>query len=165
MYCLQQHVHRPGGAPNALPHQGYGQINDLAALQRGGAFNKFWTLIYSFFSTTHNLMAESLSKTNFRQPGDVGKLAFDFVLLYSIPSVLGTLLTDSLRSAGSDHEDKNLVENLIPSHLSYLMSTLVGVRELSGMIQGYDYNGPTSMHIFAELFKLEKQVEQGKTGE
>lgn len=143
-----------------LDAQGGGQIKDLAGVQRGGPLLKLWTNFYSFFNTTYNLTVESTRRTNFRKPGQVGRLAVDYLLLYTIPASLGYLLRQALKP-GDD--DESLVEGLIRDNLGYLMGTLLGVRELSGAVQGYfGYEGPAGARAFATAARLVKQVEQGE---
>lgn len=138
--------------------QGHGQIKDLAAIQRGGPFMKLFTNFYSFFNTTLNLTADSFNKTNFKKPGDVGRMAVDMLLLYTIPSVMGTLVHSAVRG---DDKDK-LLEQIIRDHLNYMTGTLVGVRELGSALNGNDYSGPASLRFYATMSKLVKQVGAGQ---
>lgn len=69
--------------------QGGGQVSDLAKIQRGGPLQKLFTNFYSFFNVTYNLTAESVAKTDFNKPGEVMRLATDFLLLYSVPASFG----------------------------------------------------------------------------
>jgi DNA-directed RNA polymerase subunit K/omega len=138
--------------------QGHGQIKDLAAIQRGGPFMKLFTNFYSFFNTTLNLTAESFNRTNFKKPGDVGRMAVDMLLLYTIPAVFGTLVHSAIRG---DDKDK-LAEQIIRDQINYMTGTLVGVRELGSAINGNDYSGPASLRFYATVSKLVKQVGEGK---
>lgn len=138
--------------------QGHGQIKDLAAIQRGGPFLKLFTNFYSFFNTTLNLTAESVQRTNFKKPGDVGRMAVDMLLLYTLPSVLGTLVHSVIRQ---DDPDK-LSEQIVRDQLGYMTGTLVGVRELSSALNGNDYSGPASLRFYATVSKLVKQVGSGQ---
>ena len=45
--------------------------------------------------------------------------------------------------------------------IAYMLGTLVGLRELGGVISGYDYRGPAGARFFAEAGKLYKQIKQG----
>jgi len=117
-----------------LDSQSGGQIKDLAGIQRGGPLLKLWTNFYSFFNTTWNLTAESVARTKFNDPASVGRLAVDFLLLYSAPAVLGVLLKEALRGGGGD--DDELGKKLAREQLTYLMGTLVGMRELSAAVSG-----------------------------
>ena len=75
-----------------IDSQGGGQIKDLAAVQRGSPVLKLWTAFYHFFNTTYNLTAESVGRTNFRNIKDVGVLAVDMLMLYTVPAILGVIV-------------------------------------------------------------------------
>jgi len=147
--------------------QGSGQIKDLAAIQRGGALLKLFTNFYSFFNTTFNLTSEAVGRTDFKKPGQVGLLAVDFLLLYSVPAALGTLLKWAL--SDKDNEDE-LLRQLIADQLTFIFGTMVGVRELAGMARVAaglpgDYTGPASMRVVSEIVQLTKQAGQGEADE
>ena len=64
----------------------------------------------------------------------------------------------------------NLWENVrnVNDQISYLLGTVVGVREATSAVQeaagvggGYGYTGPASVRFFADLYKLGQQVHQG----
>lgn len=145
--------------------QGAGQIKDLAAIQRGSPARKLFTNFYSFFSTTYNLTAESVGRTNFKNPGSVGLLATDLLLLYTIPAILGTLMKATL---GGDWDDEEkLLKQLAADQMSYLLGTVVGLRELGGGVQAAlglpgSYSGPAGVRFFGEVTKLAKQASQGE---
>lgn len=144
--------------------QGGGQIKDLAQIQRGSPLQKLFTSFYSYFSTTYNLSAEAVRRTQWRDPVSVGRLAVDFLLLYTLPAVLGVMLKDTLR--GSTDDEDELAEKLIREQLSYLSGTMIGVRELSGFLQGFsNYSGPAGARVFSELSRLGTQVSQGEIDE
>ena len=143
-----------------LDAQGGGQVKDLAGVQRGGPLLKLWTNFYSFFNTTYNLTVESTRRTKFSKPGQVGRLAVDYLLLYTIPASLGYMLRQALKP-GDD--DEGLGEGLIRENLGYMLGTILGLRELSGTVQGYfGYEGPAGARAFATAARLLKQVEQGE---
>lgn len=148
-----------------LDSQGGGQLKDLAAVQRGGPVWKLFTNFYSFFNTTFNLAAESYQRTNFRKTGDVGRLAADYLLLFTVPAVMAELMRHALTASfgGDDDDDKSLTEKIVRGQVAYMAGSLLGVRELSAAIQGYQgYTGPAGLRLFSELAKLIKQIEQGE---
>jgi hypothetical protein len=148
-----------------LDAQGGGQVKDLAQIQRGGPLKKLWTNFYSYFNTTFNLTADSIGRTNFKSPGEVGLLAVDMLMLYTVPALLGLLLRESLKGGGGD-DDKELLAKMASEQMSYLMGTMVGVREISSAIQGFHgYQGPAGARFFSELGGLAKQVQQGEADE
>lgn len=139
--------------------QGGGQVKDLARVQRGGPMRKLWTNFYSFFNTTYNLTAESVHRTDFRKPADIGRLAVDYLLLYTLPASLAYLMREALRGGGDEDE---LAEELIRENLGFMLSTMLGVRELGAVAQGFRYSGPAGLRGLDELSRLWQQVEQGE---
>lgn len=154
-----------------LDAQGGGQIKDLSAIQRGGPIRKLFTNFYSYFNVIYNLTAEVHGRTNYRDPASVAIAARDYLLLYIVPSVMGTLVKEAFTALlGGGDDDKRLVDKIISDQISYLFGTLVGVRELTGVAQTLtgtnlyhqtSYQGPAGLRLFNEMFKLGTQVSQG----
>jgi len=142
-----------------LDSQAGGQIKDLAAVQRGGPMMRLWTSFYSFFSSTYNLASESRRKRNLKHPVEMGRLAVDYLLLFIVPASLSY----ALYAAMGRTDDEDPLEGLVRHNLSYLMGTMLGLRELSGAVEGYfGYEGPAGARVFASSTRLVKQVEQGE---
>jgi hypothetical protein len=140
--------------------QGGGQIQDQAAIQRGGPLMKAWTNFYSFFNTTWNNTAESYRRTDFRKPDEFGKFLVDMLLLYTLPAVLSDLMKDAIMGTGD--EDEGFLEYALRSQAGYMLSTLVGVREFGGIATGYmDWSGPAGVRGFEAANNLGKQIGQG----
>jgi hypothetical protein len=140
--------------------QGGGQIQDQAAIQRGGPLMKAWTNFYSFFNTTWNNTAESYRRTDFRKPDEFGKFLVDMLLLYTLPAVLSDLMKDAIMGTGD--EDEGFLEYALRSQAGYMLSTLVGVREFGGIATGYmDWSGPAGVRGFEAANALGKQIGQG----
>ena len=119
-----------------LDSQGGGQIKDLAGIQKGGPLMKLWTNFYSYFNLTYNLAAESVLRTDFKSAGSVGHLAADLFLLYTVPSVLGWALRDALIRGECERgtDLKCVAKNAAEQQVSAVLGSLVGVRELSGVV-------------------------------
>ena len=144
-----------------LDSQGGGQIKDLAQIQRGSPLLKLFTNFYSYFNTTFNLAAERTGQTNFRDPLAVGRLAVDYLMLYSVPAVLGALIRSALKGDLDDADA--LAKKLIAEQITYLLGTMVGLREFSAAVGGsMGYEGPAGTRFFSEVAKLSKQVAQGE---
>lgn len=142
-----------------LDSQGGGQVKDLADIQRGGPLKKLWTNFYSYFNTTYNLTAESFKKHDIKSASGIGALAVDLLMLYTLPAVLGVLLKDAIKGG----DDEPLPEKLIREQAGYVLGTMVGVRELGSVVQGfYGYEGPAGTRFFGEFGGLIKQIEQGE---
>jgi Large polyvalent protein associated domain 22/Large polyvalent protein-associated domain 3 len=154
-----------------LDSQGGGQIKDLARVQRGGNIQKLFTLFYGYFSAAYNLGVDRTKQTNFKSPIEVMGLAWDFLLLYSVPSVLSTLLVEAFTPSGDDGDDwEKIAKKLAANQVSYLMGLMIGLREATGTVQYltgtkmFDtaYGGPAGLRFFQELDKLGKQIGQGE---
>lgn len=154
-----------------LDAQAGGQVKDLALIQRGGPMQKLFTVFYGYFSAAYNLGVERTKATNFRSPLEVMHLAWDYLLLYSVPAVLASLMKSALTPGGEDDDDpEKLAKKLAGEQISYLMGLMVGVREITGAVQyatgtkQFDmaYGGPAGLRFFQELDKLGKQIGQGE---
>ncbi len=141
--------------------QGAGQVADLARVQRGGSLMKLFTNFYSYFNTTFNLTAERYGATNFTNPLQVGRFAVDMLMLYVVPTVLAFTLKEALK--GGDDDEEELLKKLAKEQLSYLLGTMVGLREIGAAVTGFSgYQGPAGTRFFSEVGKLAKQVQQGE---
>jgi hypothetical protein len=151
-----------------LDTQGGGQIKDLAEIQRGGVILRLATAFYSYFNVVYNLTAESYRKTNFKDPAQIGAFATDMLLLYSVPSAMGTLMMFTLKGGfGGDEWEEKLAKQLAADQASYMLGTLVGVRELGGVPQVLagnkaDYQGPAGTRLIPTIYSLGKQTAQGE---
>lgn len=145
-----------------LDSQGGGQIKDLAGIQRGGPLLKLFTNFYSYFSATYNLAAQKTRTTSFNDAAQVGRLAVDYMLLMVLPSVLATLMREAFKDECREGDYACLAEKLAKDQTSYLLGTVVGLRDLGSMIQGFDYSGPVGLRFYSDLAKLYTQVGQGE---
>ena len=145
-----------------LDAQGGGQIKDLAHIQRGGPLLKLWTNFYSYFNVTYNLTAESYRRTNFRHPLEVGRFAVDMFLLYTAPALLAAAMQEAIKN-DCDGDEECLARKLAGAQASYMLGTVVGLREVGSVVQGYyGYSGPAGTRFFSEIGKVVQQSEQGE---
>jgi GNAT superfamily N-acetyltransferase len=146
---------------SVIDAQGAGQLKDLAKIQRGSPALKLFTNFYSYFNTTYNLAVERGRATDFANPLAVGKLAVDYLMLFTVPAILGSLLKAGLKGDWEDDEEK-LAKKLAKEQLNYLFGTMVLLREVGGAFTGnFGYEGPAGLRLFGALQKLVKQAEQG----
>ena len=147
--------------------QGSGGTKDQSAIERGGPIQKLFTVFYSFFNTALNLgVGQTMTHEN------KAKLAADYLLLFTVPALLGAVLKDALTAGDSgDWDDpEKMLKRLIGEQISFLMGLMVGVREMAGAVQavtgtsqfGTDYSGPAGTRFLADLVKLGKQIHQGE---
>jgi len=148
-----------------LDSQGGGAIKDMASVQRGSQLQKIWTNFYSYFNTTFNLTSEAFGKANFRDPISVGRLAVDVLMLYTVPTLLTVALRESVNvlAGGEPPDEEELMEKLLHEQLSYMMGTMVGVREFATILDPqFGYSGPAGVRFIAETERLAQQISQGE---
>lgn len=145
-----------------LESQGGGATKDMAEVQRK---HPMLTQFYSYFSTTLNLAAEQTAATDFKNPAAVAGWLGDMALLMVIPAILPSFILYALRGGGGDDDEKKLAKNMLEWQLSYLLGTVVGARELSGAVSGFDYAGPPVGRIIVDATKAGKQTIQGEVDE
>lgn len=143
-----------------LESQGGGQTKDLAEVQRK---HPMLTQFYSYFSVTLNLAAEQTAATNFKNPAAVAGWLGDMALLMVIPAILPSFIMYALK--GGDDDEEGLAKKLVEWQVGYLLGTVVGLRELSGAVGGFDYAGPPVGRLIADLGKAGKQTAQGDIDE
>lgn len=145
-----------------LDSQGGGQIKDLAEIQRK---HPMLTQFYSYFSVTLNLMAEKTATTDFKHPKAVAGWLGDMALLAVIPAILPSLLAYALKGGDDDKDPEEWAKLLAKWQLSYLLGLGVGIRELSGAVEGFDYSGPPVGRVITDIGKAGKQTAQGEVDE
>jgi hypothetical protein len=101
---------------------------------------------------------ESVHRTQFKDPASVAKFAGDMVLLYWLPATFVALMREAVK--GGDDDD-DLAENLVRENITYMLGTMVGLREVSAGVNGFrGYSGPTGTRFFSEAANFMKQAEQ-----
>ncbi|MCZ2412928.1 MAG: hypothetical protein LC136_01505 [Burkholderiales bacterium] len=141
-----------------LDAQGGGQVKDLAGVQRGNELKRALSMFYSYFSATWNMASESTARTNFRKPAQVAGWLADMVVLSVVPVLAQQVVFSLLRGGGGD-DDKDWEERMLDLFKqlgAFWMNTLIGVREFSGMVQGFDYNGPAAARAIVEAGNVGK---------
>jgi len=147
--------------------QGSGTIKDLSAIERGGPVSKLFTVFYSFFNTALNLgVGQTMTADN------KAKLAADYLLLFTVPAILGAILKDAMTAGDSgDWEDpESILKKLAGEQLSFLMGLMVGVREFTAAVQAATgtqqyaggYQGPAGVRMIVDAYKLALQAKQGE---
>lgn len=149
--------------------QGGGQTKDLSRIERAGTTAKLFTVFYSFMNTAANLGVSQTMTAD--TPAKKAKLAADYLLLFTVPAVLGALLKDALTpgDSGDDDPDK-LMRKMLGEQLGFLMGLMVGVREFTdagrnalGLNErARDYSGPAGLRPITDTYALAKQVNQGE---
>jgi hypothetical protein len=145
-----------------LEAQGGGNTKDLSEVQRK---HPMLSQFYSYFNTTLNLAAESTAATNFKNPAAVAGWLGDMALLMVIPAILPSLILYALKGGLGDDDEEGLAKKIAEWQIGYLLGTVVGLRELSGMVSGFDYAGPPVGRVLSAGGKAYKQALQGEIDE
>jgi hypothetical protein len=145
--------------------QGSGLVSDLAAVERGGPAMKLFTVFYSYMNNVYNMTAVQTMTARGK-----GKLAADYAMLLVVPVVLGYAIKSAIQpDAGDDELDPEaLARKLAAEELSYLMGTMVIVREFGGAAQlltgaegaRMGYGGPAGLRAVGEVYGLATQAGQ-----
>ena len=146
-----------------IDSQGGGMLKDLSRVERGGAGLKLFTVYYSYMNTVMNLATVKTMTAKSK-----GKLAADYAMLFVVPVVLTTALKQALTPGGDDEWDmEKLVRKLAAEQLSYLMGTMIILREFGqagqimfGNDKARDYSGPAGLRVVADAVAFLKQASQ-----
>lgn len=144
-----------------LDSQGGGQTKDMAEFQRK---HPFLTMFYSYFNTTLNLAAESTAATDFKNPLALAGWASDMAMLLVIPALAPAMLLALMRGDECDDVEE-CGKKLLEAQAGYLLNLMIGVREISGPVSGFDYAGPPAGRIVQELSRTGTQIAQGEADE
>ena len=150
-----------------LDAQGGGQMKDLSQIQRGHPALKLFTNFYSFFNVAYNLGVEK-TKQKISDPKLYPSLALDYLLLYTLPAAIVTVMREAILGGGDDEDE--LVDKIIADQISYVLGLMVGTREVTAAVQKVagveqfkgSYGGPAGLRLFQELDNLGQQVGQGE---
>lgn len=147
--------------------QGGGQTKDLSAIERGGPALRLFTVFYSFMNTALNLGVAQTMTAN--TPAKRAKLAVDYLMLYTVPAVLGYAMKAALTPGDSgDNDFEEIAKKLAAEQLSYLMGIMVVVREFGEVAkiatgnQSFGYQGPAGVRAISDAQKFGQQAMQGE---
>lgn len=145
--------------------QGGGHIADLSELQRKNAFTKVLTQFYSYFNVTLNLSIESTVATDFKNPRAVAGWLGDMSLLIVIPAILPAMVMHALKGGADDDGEEDDMLRAAKWQAGYLLGMVVGAREFSGSLEGFDYGGPPVARAIGNSYRAIKQTAQGEVDE
>lgn len=147
--------------------QGGGQTKDLSAIERGGPALRLFTVFYSFMNTALNLGVAQTMGAN--TPAKRAKLAVDYLMLYTVPAVLGYTLKAALTPGDSGDDNlEEIAKKLAAEQLSYLMGLMVVVREFGEVAKiatgnpSFGYQGPAGIRAISDAQKFGQQAMQGE---
>jgi len=150
-----------------IDSQGSGMLKDLAGVERGGPMMKLFTVFYSYMNVVYNQAAVSTMTAKSR-----AKYIADMLTLLTVPVVLNYGLRSALTPNAEDDEEgfEAIARDLIAEQLSYLMGTMVIVREaafVSDIVAGKEsprrgYEGPAGLRLINETGRFVTQTKQGE---
>lgn len=135
-------------------------VKDKAAILEGSEFKKTLTLFYSYFNSTFNMSQRAVSRTQWKDPASVARLAQSFLLLYAVPTAITIAGMAALRP-DQRRDKKPLPGRMTAETLAMMAATIPGIREFASGIKGDPYGGPAGMRGFDAINKLIVQIRQG----
>lgn len=153
---------------SVIDAQGSGELKDRAGVERGGKWQKLFTVFYTFMNAQLN-MIYGQAKTQ----DSKAKLAADAFWLMLFPSLSYSLLRSALTPGDDDDEFEpgKLALELTSQTLGDMMGLFIGVRELSSIPDwlitghGFDYQGPAGLVPLTSVMRLAAQTSQGEFDE
>lgn len=140
--------------------QGSGLIADQPQIMRGGQLAKLFTTFYSALNAQYNLLAKAKGQ------GGVARLASAYMIAIALPSLYTAAVANLRGHQGSDDDwQMRMTGDYFQELLGNTLGMGVGVRELSSILQGFDYTGPTPLTPIADLGQFVKQAKQGEIDE
>ena len=148
-----------------IDSQGGGMVKDLSKIERGGPWQKLFTVFYSFMNTQLNLAVAQGMTAKSR-----AKLAADMVMIGMMPVVLSYALKQAFTPDGDNEWDwEKIARSLAAEQLSYLMGTFVILRELGSLGRivtgaeggGRSYTGPAGTRMISDIMNFGTQAAQG----
>jgi hypothetical protein len=117
--------------------QNAGSAKDLALMQRRGPLMRLFTMFYTGVGRLYNLTREEFGKGHGVK--DFPRLAAHVLTVYTLPFLIGYLITNRrLKDDGDDEDDENesWLWFLGKGTISEMMRPLVGVKDLFDMVTG-----------------------------
>lgn len=141
--------------------QGTGNVKDMAKIVNNGAWQKLFTMFYSFFSAQYNMQVDLTRKTirDIRE-GNVADLFTERLPQWSylvvLPAIFGALLTGQ----GPD-EDENKLLWALRKTLLYPVAAVPFARDAVSVFEGFRYRFTPAAKAFEEATRGLAKVAKG----
>jgi hypothetical protein len=135
--------------------QGGGMVKDLALAQQGGAFQRLFTLFYSYFSATYNLNVEVLKGISVNNKAEFGRALVDLLTLNSLPVAINVLVAAMIGKYG---DDEDFLKRLAKEQFGFLMNQSLFTREFAGILEGRGYEGPAGLRPISDIYRLGQAI-------
>jgi hypothetical protein len=135
--------------------QGTGQSVDKTHFQDANEYSKMLMQYLSFFTRTYQSMRPAVVGVT-KDPKTLIPLAKASLMLLSLPVVTEAMFRQLVVPSQSSQTDsvKWWAERLVSDHLEYLLSTMVGGRELYDIALGHEVTGPAAMRSMESMSGL-----------
>lgn len=146
-----------------LDTQSGGQTKDLAGVQRS-PYGNLLTGAYTYGSLVFNQVYDQGARVR-RNPRDVATWAGAFgnlMLATALPAALTAIIRGLLRDDWPEEkDDKDGIGKRVAIEFgSTMLGTMIGARELGGILSGYDYSGPAVLKTVKDIYMVGKQAGQ-----
>ncbi|CAB4164965.1 hypothetical protein UFOVP824_14 [uncultured Caudovirales phage] len=135
--------------------QGSGMLKDQSAVESGGGVKRMGTMFYSYMNTVFNQAVVSAYTDESK-----GKMAANMLLLLVAPVVINRMIKDFLTPTGDDDSEdywRNLPARLAMDEASYLLGTMVVMREFGSALDSYGYSGPAGYRSITDIATFGKE--------
>lgn len=142
-----------------IDSQGSGLVKDQTEFQLN---HPFFTQFYSYFAATYNLLAQRTGNTDFKNPRALMGWMSDVFFLVILASIVPEMVKAALRGDLEDDEPEDIALKSAKWLTSYTLGMLPFLRDLGGLVSGFDYAGPPMARAANDLLAVSIQVQQGE---
>lgn len=134
--------------------QGGGQTVDKTRYQDANEFSRVFMQYAIFFTRTYQMLRPGVTGVldNPKSGQAYWASAKAFLVLVALPAAAESIFKQVVKpSPGDDRSAKFWAERLGKANLEYLLSTVMGGREIAGIIDGNQFGGPASARSVASM--------------
>lgn len=153
--------------------QGSSGVQNLASIQKGGPYQKLYTMFYNYFSHTLGIAINKTKQTDFslEKPDQTLKLAFDYFCLFVAPAAL-TQILKIVVAKQTDDDKENQGKALARETLYYTLNMFPLIREVAPQAISYSlglesrrkrYDGTAVERLGNQITNLAYDISDGKT--
>jgi hypothetical protein len=139
--------------------QGSGLTKDLTGIQKLRGPAMLLTAAYSYGATVFRTNKEILNEWDPRSAASWASTFMRLILVDAIPAAMSVLIKAAM---GTDDDDEGFLKKTARETASTMLGSMILVRELSGLAQGYDWNGPMGFKAIPSTYKFATQTMQGE---
>lgn len=141
--------------------QGAGASKDLSQIQRGDEYHRMFTMFYSAFNVIFNQFQAATGEVILTK--NVPKFVGSMFLLWFFPAVAEDLMLG--RGPDEDADEDEWLEWFIHKEVTYPAATVVGVRDMVAMSNGFGYSPSAAFDAIEQPGRTIKTGLQFATGD